>query len=324
MKTTAILTFDYELFLGKRTGTINNCVIRPTQFILDVLRKNNAKAIFFVDAAWLLFLKKHSSGDFKLVSDQLKEITNIGSSIELHLHPQWINADPEVESKGFESSENYKLHSLSQEAILEVFKNSIELIESVTLQKVRGFRAGGFCIEPFDQIKPAFETFNIKYDFSLAPGIYLRSGNPYDFDFSDAPKDLLYTFENDVKLPDSQGKFVEVPLSTYNNNPIYRISNNVLLKINKDSIFGDGIGIQQNLSFISRLISKRLGFSKTMLTLDQVSHILFTYLLKTHFRKTSPLVIISHPKTISNQALLNLSYLARNFNTMNTNDLEGL
>ncbi len=319
----AIITFDYELFLGKQTGTIKNCVIKPTQLVLEVLRQNHARAIFFVDATWLLFIKKNSPDDLKLVSEQLKEIIRIGSSVELHIHPQWINAYVKENSIGFESYANYKLHSFRKEDIFDLFKASIELLESITREKIRCFRAGGFCIEPFDQIKPVFEMFEIKYDFSIVPGLYLKSGNPYDFDFSDAPKLLYYSFQNDVKVPEPLGNFIEVPISTYNNNPLYRFSNSVLLLLKKDRIVGDGKGIQQELSFFSRLISKRLGFSKGTLTLDQTSTCIFSYLLSTHFRKTPLLVIISHPKMISNQALLNLSYVTKLCNTLNSKSLDG-
>ena len=324
MKKNAIITFDYELFLGKQTGTIKNCVIKPTQLILELLQQNHAKAIFFIDATWLLFIKKNSPGELKLVSEQLKEIISIGSSVELHLHPHWIHAYREGNLISFESFKNYKLHSFNQEEIVDLFKTSIELLESITLQKIKCFRAGGFCIEPFDKIKPAFEMFEMKYDFSLVPGMYLRSGNPYDFDFSDAPKLVNYSFQNYVKVPEPQGQFTEVPISTYNNNPLYRFSNKVLLMLKNDRIFGDGKGIQDDLSFFSRLISKKLGFSRTILTLDQTSNSLFTYILRNHFRKTPLLVIISHPKTFSNQALLNLSFVTKLCNTLNTKDLDNI
>ena len=87
-----ILTFDYEVFLGHQTGTIDNCVLKPTRQILEVLKQNNAKAIFFVDATWLLFLKENIPADLRLVEEQLLDIIKTGSTVELHLHPQWINA----------------------------------------------------------------------------------------------------------------------------------------------------------------------------------------------------------------------------------------
>jgi hypothetical protein len=319
-----ILTFDYELFLGKNTGTIINSVIKPTEIILDVLRQNNAKAIFFVDATWLLFLKKNSPDDLKTVSEQIKAIIRQGSSVELHLHPQWVKAYKKGESVFFDTDAYYKLHSFSQEEIMDIFKSSIDLLESITRQKITCFRAGGFCIEPFEQLKQAFETFKIKYDFSSVPGVYLKNGNSFDFDFTDAPQLPYYSFQDNVKVPVLKGEFTEVPLSTYNNNPFYRFLNNILLRLNNDKISGNGTGIQYELSLISRLVSKKLGFSKTFLTLDAMHNNVFKYILRNHFRKTPLIVCISHPKIFSGQSLMNLSYLSRFYNTLNSSDLDNL
>ena len=177
MKKNAILTFDYEVFLGQNTGTIENSVLNPTRKILQILEQNKAKAIFFVDATWLLFLKENFQDDFQLVAEQLKDIVKSESTVELHLHPQWIDAYKTGDKIGFKSFEKYKLHSLRQEDVISLFRKSIELLESITLQKVRCFRAGGFCIEPFSYIKNAFEIFEIKYDFSVVPGMSLTGSN---------------------------------------------------------------------------------------------------------------------------------------------------
>ena len=55
-----LLTFDFELFLGSRSGTVDNCLIKPTQELMKVLVPNNLSAIFFVDTLYLHRLKKES------------------------------------------------------------------------------------------------------------------------------------------------------------------------------------------------------------------------------------------------------------------------
>ena len=317
-----ILTFDYEVFLGRHTGTIENCVIRPTELILDILKVNDAKAIFFVDTTWLLFLKENFYDDFNRITAQLVDIINSGSSVELHLHPQWLQAYRKGNEIVFKSFENYKLHSLNKEAIYDLFKKSIDLLESITKQKVRCFRAGGFCIEPFKLIKYAFETFGIKYDFSVVPGLFLQDGKVYDFDFSDAPELPFYSFKDSVNIPEREGCFVEVPLSVYNNNPVYRILNKLMLKIEKDKIFGDGSGIQEKHFFSFNSIKGWLQFSKGMLTLDKTWNLFFRYILRVHFNRSNLLVIISHPKTASRQAIVNLKYITMKYKSLNSNDFD--
>jgi hypothetical protein len=135
-KRNAIITFDYEVFLGRQTGTIENCVIKPTKLILDILVANKAKAIFFVDATWLLFLKDNLYSGFQLVTSQLQEIISSGSSVELHLHPQWLQAYTTGGEIIFKTFENYKLHSLSREKIIDLFQKSIDLLESITSKEI--------------------------------------------------------------------------------------------------------------------------------------------------------------------------------------------
>lgn len=321
MKKDVIITFDYEVFLGSQTGSIENSVIKPTQHVLEILKKNNSKAIFFVDATWLLFLRENFPLDFNLVSEQLKSIIKVGSSVELHLHPQWLDACKISDQIRFKSFDNYRLHSLSDVEVLNLFRKSIELLESITLQKIRCFRAGGFCIEPFAPVKRAFEEYGIIYDFSVAPRMLLNSGNIYDYDFSDAPNLPYYQFQNNVQKPEPNGLFIEIPLSTYQNNPIYRLFNKLQLLLKKDGIFGDGKGIQEKSNFFYISLLRRLKFSMSFLTFDKTSNILFKFLIKTHFRNLNFLVIISHPKTLSSQGLQNLTFTTKKFNTFNSIDL---
>jgi len=323
-KKTAILTFDYELFLGRKTGTLINSVVKPATIILNTLRRENAKAIFFVDAVWLLFLKKTAGTNLEIISVQLREIIRQGSSVQLHIHPQWINAAWKDNITYFETFRNYNLQSFSPEEILDLFRKSIDLLEGITMKKICCFRAGGHCIEPFSHVQQAFETFNIRYDFSMAPGIYLKTGHAYDYDFRGAPDLCFYRFQDNLRHPDPDGRFCEFPLSTYDNNPVYRFYNLCSLKLRHDKIPGDGEGIQKELSLISRLVSKKLGFSRTFLTLDQVDPRLFKYILRNCFGEKPLIVINSHPKTFSAYSVSNLSFVTENYNTANSDDLDRL
>ena len=73
---TLLFTFDYELFLGKRSGNVIESVIEPTQEVLNILSEFSCKAIFFVDTTWLIKLKELSQqypsckNKYQLVSSQ--------------------------------------------------------------------------------------------------------------------------------------------------------------------------------------------------------------------------------------------------------------
>lgn len=316
----AIITFDYEVFLGRNTGTVEKSVIIPTNSIIKILKEKNARAIFFVDTTWLFFLKKYLPDDFRRVALQLKGIVESGSSVELHLHPQWLQASVTGGKIVFGPAAEYKLHSLGRAGIVDLFSGSVNLLKSITGREVKCFRAGGWCIDPFTELKEAFLRSGISHDFSVVPGVILKEGKNYDYDFSKAPDLPFYRFQEDVFRPEQNGIFTEVPLCTYNNSPFLRVINKVLLKLQKDSVFGDGTGGKERS--IGSSLSRLTDFSKSSLSLDRTSNMLFRYILWTAHRKTEMLVIVSHPKIISNQALKNLAYIAGRFNTHNSESLD--
>lgn len=43
----AILSFDYELFFGDKSGTVQKTLIEPTNIMLNVLDEVGAQATFF-------------------------------------------------------------------------------------------------------------------------------------------------------------------------------------------------------------------------------------------------------------------------------------
>lgn len=72
-----LITFDYELFLGERSGSAQECLISPTDIIMESLKKFDLKAYFFVDTVYILKLKeealKHSlaKADLDRITTQL-------------------------------------------------------------------------------------------------------------------------------------------------------------------------------------------------------------------------------------------------------------
>ena len=52
------LTFDYELFFGSSSGSVDNCIIKPTQRLIDIAKIHDITLVFYVDAGYLFQLKK--------------------------------------------------------------------------------------------------------------------------------------------------------------------------------------------------------------------------------------------------------------------------
>src|SRR5699024_9805767 len=90
-----VLTLDYELFFGQKTGSVSKSIVDATERLVTVLDEFNIKAVFFVDVGFLKQLDYYRSDhpelekDYQLISDQLKQLSNEEHDLQLHVHPHW-------------------------------------------------------------------------------------------------------------------------------------------------------------------------------------------------------------------------------------------
>jgi peptidoglycan/xylan/chitin deacetylase (PgdA/CDA1 family) len=319
MKSSTILTFDYELFLGEDSGTVMKSIIEPIDKIIKLLKQYNAKAIFFVDATYLMALKKYNHPDLLLVKKQLQDIVSIGSSVELHLHPQWLDAKPFEDRWVFESFDRYRLHLLTEDEIQILFKNGIKILEDITGRKVQIFRAGGWSITPFEKLKKAFINNNIKIDMSVCPGFYRNELPMHFYNFLNTPKKEYYKFQDDVVIENNEGIFIEVPVSTYTMHGLDLVLNNIIKKCTNDKYFGDGKGlvsVAKEQSIIKRIFKMNLRNA----TIEFQSNYFFKKSLN-KIKNKELLSYVMHPKTLSKSSLVNFEYLLKKYDTLNSSDL---
>ncbi len=238
-----LITFDYELFLGNRSGNTTECLFTPTNKVLDVIESKNAKAIFFVDTTYLLTLKKnqnHNSKiklDFEQVCNHIASMVKRGHYVYPHLHPHWLDAEYIDSSNEWRlnNTSKYRFHHCSIQQREEVFDRSMELLYQIiqpinTSYNIDAYRAGGWCIQPFDDFLPFFNKHNIKFDFSVLGGFYLFSNAQY-FDFSLAPEKNIYAFSNNVTAEDIAGSFYQFNISSIHINPVTKFAERLFLKL---------------------------------------------------------------------------------------------
>lgn len=224
MKKKVILSFDYELFFGERSGTVQKTLIEPTNQLLDAMDSVGFKGNFFVDWQMLKYLKaegtERTDADYALIENQLKDMIKRGHRIELHIHPHWVDAKYNGDGTwDFSEFRHYSLNTFTEEEIVDMFKEGATLLTGIAGQvepdyKLCAFRAGGWAVQPFDKIKKGLETVDIHIDSSVMPGVHIICDNS-ECNFFEAPikKEGWYRFSNDVCMEDIQGKFMEIPIS---------------------------------------------------------------------------------------------------------------
>jgi hypothetical protein len=256
------LSFDYELFLGKNSGSVDKCLIEPTNVIIALLKKYKIKhAIFFVDTTYLMRLREVGNEnelakiDFEKIVAQLREIISNGHYVFPHLHPHWLDAIYNVDTNSWDLSntEKYRFHNISVTEREFIFSESMNILYSIIKPVkphyvINGFRSGGLSIQPFSDFKSIFQKHHIKFEFSVLPEVFEIGKLGRTYDFRNAPHNYIYRFEDDVLQETTKGGFFQIPISKVDLSFLGTTLDKVLLKFNtvirNDTSFGNGSGAQ--------------------------------------------------------------------------------
>lgn len=299
-----MLSLDYEVFFGSDSGSPAKCLIEPMMNLNKVCKQRNAKMTIFVDAGYLVRLEKDSS-KYSLLGEHLVQIqTNLrqlaedGHDLQLHVHPHWEDAEFDGERWNFEMK-RYRLHAFSIEEQLRLIAEYKFALEKVALGKVIAFRAGGWCIQPFDEIKTGLAENGIWIDSTVYRGGY--SNDPMRWiDFRSAPDRPSWRFLEDPVVVDVNGSFLEVPISTLSVPPSFywRMALMRLFKPRSRRTFGDGSAMVSNSGYyLGRMVKE----SHMPVSIDGEKASLLDRAFASHlqFNSSGCFNVMGHPKSIS-------------------------
>ncbi len=303
------ITLDYELFFGS-AGTPEKCIIEPTNELIKIADKYNFKCVFFVDAGYLIKLKEFSSKfpellkDYNLVSAQVKKLSDTGHDIQLHVHPHWEDTFYDESGWNFDLS-RYRLDSFSEDQIIGIFKSYKSVLERVTGKSINAYRAGGWCIQPFEKLKKAFLECGLTIDST----VFYKGKNSTStqwFNFENALDLDTWSFENDPCIEEKEGSFLEIPIASVKLNPIFYWKFAFLkkMKLNKHKSYGDGFASPASRHQIKRLLTKS---SFSVVSMDGYKSSLLEKAYKRYLNDDKQnFVIIGHPKAFTKYSLAKL------------------
>lgn len=315
------LTFDYELCLGKSSGTVDNCLIKPTCILAEIIEKHNVEAIFFVDALYLYKLRLQPSAaaqrDYKKISAQLLYLFELGIQIELHIHPHWLEAEyNDVQNIWFfPSHRHYRLHSLSNKKPSSIWsKYGCIKCAKLELEKIIHevdnsyeptiFRAGGWCLEPFDQIADALSQNKVFVDSSTAHNFFLKSSS-HDVNFNNLPQNASWFFDTDIRQENEEGRFKTMAIANHSISLLkYRAYKlwDIFLSKNKETkkVYGDGQAVIVSKSKQSVFVPFSLLLNTDTLTAKMMMRISKSFVHKMKFKHgVDKIITIGHPKFVS-------------------------
>jgi len=328
-----ILTIDYELFFGNKTGTVNECMIEPTEKLALILEKNDSKMTVFWDVLHYYRLIQLENKfdqlrkDRTLIENQILSLVEKGHDIQMHLHPHWLDTQF-IDGNWDFNYKKFRLHDLSKENNIEnintiigcvtISKNLMEnIIRKINpLYTVRSFRAGGYLIEPFKEIKEALELNKIIIDSSVLTGMY-NSNGLFSYNFINYPNQCNYRFEDNLAVINETGKFIEFPIATLKISVFMNLIFTIIRRIKYPNLeskrAGTGlanvnkINKKSNLQKIIDLLTKKRVYQ---FTTDNNFRERFDYF----FRKVPNYsVMILHPKLLNDHTLKLLDEYLSNY-----------
>lgn len=316
MERSNIFTFDYELFLGEKSGTVNDCIIHPTKKLLEILKRYNVNGVFFIDTIYLIRLKEiskinnNAKIDYDNICNQLKELSNSNQYIFPHLHPHWLDASYQQQTNTWSltNTSKYRVEVLEDEIIDQLFNDSINLLATITgtnKNEIDGYRAGGWSIQPFIKFKQPFIKHNIQYEFSAIPGKSISS-DTLVYNFETAPTKNKYHFEDDICTEVEKGAFIQIPISAYSLNKLF-IKLGAYYNMLKNKIFkiqykGSTV---KTILYNSKDIYETKSLKRFVAQFEQLNFLKFIAMLFL-YKKSNFLHTVSHPKLMTNWDLFYL------------------
>ena len=164
---TLLFTLDYELY-GNGSGDVFKHIIEPTDKILGIVEKYNAKLTIFFEVIEYWKLKEEwESGNrmgydrnpIEAMERQLKRAFEYGHDIQLHLHPQWVDAFW-TENGWKVNLEKWRLgdyEGTGENSLLCLLQRGKETIEKLLGNgyNCEVLRAGGYNVQPSDELSSA-------------------------------------------------------------------------------------------------------------------------------------------------------------------------
>jgi hypothetical protein len=211
-----ILTVDYEVF-GNGLGRIDPCVLAPAQRMMDIADPFGAPLPFFVEATEFMIMEEAGVAAVYQVRRQIARAISHGHDAQLHLHPQWEGAFRQSDGSWRMDNARWRIGDLPFEESLRILREGKTWLENVARKgfpqyQCLAFRAGGWCIQPSQEVVRALGELGFQIDSTVAPA--MRNTLPGEWsDFRTAPLKPYWKTDRDVCADGASGLW-EVPIAT--------------------------------------------------------------------------------------------------------------
>lgn len=306
-----LLTLDYEVFFGRNTGTVARTLLDPSDALCKIAERYGVPLVFFVDIGFVLRLYEEGRKfpslmrDYDAVMRQLERFVAAGHELQLHVHSHWEDSRWNGDSWDVDTR-RYRLHDFDSAGVLEILRRYTSHLRNLTAGSgVFAFRAGGWVIQPFAQIREQLLDVGIRIDSTVFAG-GTSDSDTHQFNFSPCPDESHWFFEDDPLVMASNGSFLEVPIASMKLPPLFYWRLAIAKKLGGAAhrAFGDGNAIPLSRGDMLKKLSRQ---TTSVVSLDgfKASFLEQAY---AQYKKNgkADFVVIGHPKALSHYSLQEL------------------
>jgi hypothetical protein len=219
------LTHDWEL-RGDGSGDIEQIQFASLRRLLQIYAKFGARTTILPDLMQQIKFRRLEAEhpELKPLADSwdehVRDAFRKGHDIQLHLHPQWLNAD--YENGHWHPRGDWSILNYERDAAAAMLASGKQYLEALlrpidSSYRCLAFRAGALAAAPSPHLFESLASLGIEIDVSIAGGVFVDSKD-LQLDYRSCEETFLPFFpvmEDARKVSNKQEDIVCVPLNHF-------------------------------------------------------------------------------------------------------------
>ncbi len=192
------LVDDWELS-GNGSGDIRRLQFEPMRRLVDIYNRLGIRGSFNAEVMQQITFRRHQeqNPELKVLGDEwdhiVRETFSQGHDIQLHVHPQWQNA--EYKDGRWKLVADWSILNYPRETAFALLQSGKEYLEKLLKEvdsnyRCVSFRSGAWCIAPSPHMLDLLVECGIVFDMSIVGGVRYETRN-INLDYTVCEEDFL-------------------------------------------------------------------------------------------------------------------------------------
>ena len=258
-----IIHDDWEL-MGSGFGNVAYHQYLPALSLMNVAQRLGINLTFMVEVAQqLTFIKYQDANPDIRIQKQLWDnsvqlMKQKGFDVQLHLHPQWINA--RYENNYFTLNEKWNIGTYPKEFQQQLFTEGIEYIKNLVLPidksyKLIAFKGGAWGLQPSESLLETLSDCGIKLVLGIRRNLFIPTLSIDNRGLEENTVPYHPEFKDICKMSKQANGLIVMPLPYYSPN-IYHFSK-YTARIIKRRLLNKNVRLYYNLEKAPPAISQK-------------------------------------------------------------------